>query len=240
MLENGWTFSEAPGCIPDTVNGFEFVHQIYTASKACYTGRVSVPVLWDNERNAIVNNESSEIIRMFNSAFVDAGASGVDYFPEPLRPEIDAINAVIFENVNNGVYKSGFARAQEAYDAAFEAVFETLDTLEDRLTGQRYLVDGQITEADWRLFPTLVRFDSVYHSHFKCNRNRIVDYPNLWGYTRELYQVPGIAGTVDHDHIKRHYFASQTSINPSQVVAKGPVLDFAAPHGRDSIGSAAA
>jgi putative glutathione S-transferase len=233
MGEEGWAFSDGPGCIPDTVNGFDFLHQVYTAAKPDYTGRVTVPVLWDKERRTIVNNESSEIVRMLNSEFDAFGDAALDFYPEPLRPEIDAVNATVYDHVNNGVYKAGFATTQAAYERAFDALFATLDALEARLARQRYLVGDRITEADWRLFTTLVRFDPVYHGHFKCNLRRLADYPNLWGYTRDLYQVPGVAATVNLDHIKRHYYGSHRTINPTGIVPKGPAIDFAAPHARD-------
>jgi putative glutathione S-transferase len=189
-------------------------------------------VLWDKERETIVNNESAEIIRMFNSAFDRVGARGPDYYPEPLRTEIDALNHQVFEHVNNGVYKAGFARSQEAYDEAVTALFETLDQLEERLSGQRYLAGERVTEADLRLFTTLLRFDAVYVGHFKCNLRRLADYRWLWPYARELYQHPGVAETVDFHHIKHHYYGSMPSVNPSGIVAKGPLIDWAAPHGR--------
>lgn len=236
MGAEGWSFSDAEGCIPDTANGFDRLHQLYVAAKADYTGRVTVPVLWDKKTKTIVNNESSEIIRMFNRAFdrlaPAAGDPEVDFYPAGLRSEIDTINALVYENVNNGVYRCGFATTQEAYEEAFDNLFAALDEIEARLSRQRYLAGPRITEADWRLFTTLVRFDSVYHGHFKCNLRRLVDYGNLWNYTRELYQVPGVSGTVNLAHIKRHYYASHTHINPSGVVPKGPALDFAAPHDR--------
>ena len=201
-----------------------------------YTGRVSVPVLWDKKRRTIVNNESSEIIRMLNSAFNAFTEVRTDYYPVALRGEIDAINDVIYPNINNGVYRAGFATTQEAYEEAARVIFATLDDIEKRLFRQRYLVGGQITEADWRLFTTLVRFDAVYYSHFKCNLRRVADYPNLWNYTRDLYQVPGIAETVSIDHIKRHYYGSQRQVNPTGIVPIGPVIDFAAPHDRARFG----
>ncbi len=232
MGDQGWAFREGPGNIPDPVNGYEYLHQVYTAARADYTGRVTVPVLWDKKRRTIVNNESSEILRMLNSAFDAFGDASVDLYPEPLRGEIDAINAIVYERINNGVYKTGFATSQSAYDQAFDALFATLDQLEERLAASRYLVGGGHTEADWRLFTTLVRFDAVYHGHFKCNLRRLVDYRNLWGYTRDLYQVPGVAETVNLDHIKRHYYGSHRTINPSGIVPKGPEIDFDAPHAR--------
>ncbi len=233
MGEDGWTFSDGPGCIPDFVNGAKYLRDIYLKADPNYTGRVTVPVLWDKTRETIVNNESSEIIRMFNRAFDAWGDASVDFYPEELRAEIDAINARIYETVNNGVYRAGFATRQEPYEAAVEALFETLDWLEDRLAAQRYLCGDRLTEADWRLFTTLVRFDPVYVGHFKCNLRRLVDYPNLWAYTRELYQVPGVAETVNMAHIKGHYYGSHRSLNPSGIVPKGPIVDFAAPHDRD-------
>ncbi len=235
MAENGWTFHEADGVIPDPINHAEFMYQVYTAAKPDYSGRVTVPVLWDKERATIVSNESSEIIRMFNSAFDGIGAVAGDYYPEALRAEIDGLNARIYDTVNNGVYKAGFATTQEAYEEAVVPLFETLDWLEERLSHQRYLTGDQITEADWRLFTTLVRFDAVYVGHFKCNIQRIADYPNLWGFLRDLYQHPKIASTVNMEHIKRHYYESHETINPSRVVPLGPEIDFMAPHDRGRI-----
>lgn len=234
MGAEGWVFDpDVPGATPDTVNGAERLYEVYLKADPAYSGRVTVPVLWDKERGTIVNNESSEIIRMLNAAFDDAGASGPDFYPEALREDIDRINARVYETVNNGVYRCGFATTQDAYEEAFAALFETLDMLEQRLAGQRYLVGDRITEADWRLFTTLVRFDPVYHGHFKCNLRRIADYPNLSNYVRALYQVPGVAATVDFDHIKRHYYASHTTVNPTGVVPLGPEIDYTAPHDRD-------
>ncbi len=229
MLDKGWPLD--PGA--DRINNCRYLYQIYLKTDPEYSGRVSVPVLWDRKRETIVNNESSEIIRILNSAFDSAGARDGDYYPVDLRGEIDAINGTIYDTVNNGVYRAGFATTQDAYEEAYDALFATLDDLEARLSRQRYLLGGRITEADWRLFTTLVRFDAVYFCHFKCNRRRIVDYPNLWGYVRDLYQMPGIAATVNMDHIKRHYFISQKTVNPSAIVAKGPEIDFTVPHGRD-------
>ena len=237
--DEGWFFSDAPGCIPDTVNGAHYLREVYVRAKADYTGRVSVPVLWDKATSAIVNNESPEIIRMFNSAFDAFGDSTLDFYPADLRDEIDAVNAVVFEHVNVGVYKAGFATKQAPYEAAVTALFAMLDTLEARLARQRYLCGDRLTEADWRLFTTLLRFDPVYHGHFKCNLRRLVDYPSLWGFTRELYQVPGVAETVDIEHIKRHYYGSQLDVNPSGVVPTGPDIDFAAPHDRERFPGAA-
>lgn len=232
MLENGWHFTDQH---PDTLHGAEYLHQIYARADPEYTGRVTVPVLWDTKEGTIVNNESAEIIRMFNSAFDRVGAKPGDYYPADLADEIDTVNARIYETVNNGVYKAGFATRQAAYEDAFDALFDTLDWLEQRLSTQRYLLGERVTEADWRLLPTLLRFDPVYHGHFKCNRCHIADFPNLWGYTRELYQWPGVAATVHLDHIKKHYYASHRSVNPTGIVPKGPRLDFAEPHGRERL-----
>lgn len=233
MGDEGWLFSDGPGCIPDTVNGFSHLHQVYTAAKPDYTGRVTVPVLFDKRTKKIVNNESSEIIRMLNGEFDELADTSVDFYPPPFRAKIDAFNAFVYENINNGVYKAGFATTQSAYEEAFDGLFTALDEIERRLAKQRYLAGEFITEADWRLFTTLVRFDAVYITHFKCNLRRLVDYENLWNYTRDLYQVPGVAETVNLDHIKRHYFMSHTSINPTRIVPKGPAIDFALPHDRN-------
>lgn len=232
MAENGWTFAEGAGVVPDTVNGAGFAYQLYTKAQPDYSGRVTVPILWDKKTGTIVSNESSEIIRMFNAAFDGIGAAVGDYYPAPLRAEIDALNTRIYSTVNNGVYKAGFATSQAAYEEAVLPLFETLDWLEGILSRQRYLTGADITEADWRLFTTLVRFDPVYVGHFKCNIRRIMDYPNLSGYLRDLFQQPGIAETVHMDHIKNHYYASHDTINPSRVVPLGPELDLLAPHGR--------
>ncbi len=237
MGEHGWEFGDRPGGTPDTVNGVSKLWQVYTKADPGYTGRVTVPVLWDKERNTIVCNESSEIIRMFNSAFdgIEGVRDDLDYYPEDLRGEIDAINEPIYNNVNNGVYKCGFATTQEAYEEAFDALFGELDKIEARLANQRYLAGDRLTEADWRLFTTLVRFDPVYVGHFKCNRQRIADFPALSGYLRELYQRPGIAETVNMTHIKNHYYMSHESINPTRIVPKGPDIDLTAPHGRNHL-----
>ena len=232
MGEDGWAFSHGPGASLDQVNGKRFLHEIYTLAKPDYSGRVSVPVLWDRKTRTIVNNESSEIIRMLNGAFDAWGRGDLDFYPPPLRGRIDEINALVYERVNNGVYRAGFAATQAAYEEAFDALFATLERLEALLARQRYLAGGVVTEADWRLFTTLVRFDAVYHGHFKCNLRRVLDYPNLSNYARELYQVPKVAATVDFDHIKRHYYASHKSINPSGIVPKGPALDFGSAHDR--------
>ena len=237
MLEHGWTFDEADGVIPDPIHGAHFMHEIYTAAKPDYSGRVTVPVLWDKETGTIVNNESSEIIRMFDWQFDEVGASGARFCPPELEADIDDINTFVYDAINNGVYKSGFATTQEAYEEAVTALFAALDQIELRLTGNRYLVGNTLTEADWRLFTTLLRFDPVYVGHFKCNLKRIVDFPNLWAYTRELYQVPGVAETVHMDHIKDHYYRSHGSINPTGVVPTGPEIDFTEPHGREAVGS---
>ncbi len=235
MGHEGWTFDDGPGVIPDTVNGASRLHEIYTKASPNYSGRVTVPVLWDKSSGNIVSNESSEIIRMFNSAFDGIGAMPGDYYPEDLRGEIGQLNAQIYDRINNGVYKAGFATSQAAYEEAVLPLFATLGELEDRLGRQRYLCGGRITEADWRLFTTLVRFDPVYYGHFKCNIRRIVDYPNLWGYTRELFQWPGVQATVNFEHIKHHYYESHESINPTRIVPVGPELDFETPHGRDRL-----
>ena len=232
MLDDGWAFSDFPGCVPDTVNGARYLREVYTKADPRYSGRVTVPVLWDRETGTIVNNESSEIIRMLSSEFEDVARRHEDYYPQPLRAEIDAVNRLVYENVNNGVYRCGFATTQEAYEDAFDALFSALDQLEARLGQSRYLTGDQLTEADWRLFPTLVRFDAVYYGHFKCNLRRLADYPNLSNYVRDLYQVPGVAETVDMAHIKRHYYASHRHINPTGIVPKGPEIDFSAPHDR--------
>ena len=232
LSDEGWHFSDGPGCIPDSVNGARFLRDIYKKAKEDYTGRVSVPVLWDRKEATVVNNESSEIVRMLNTAFNEWGDGEPDFYPPHLRHEIDAVNEAVYEHVNNGVYKTGFATTQEAYEEAFELLFATLDDLEARLGKQRYLVGNRITEADWRLFPTLVRFDAVYVGHFKCNKRRIEDYPNLGNYLRDLYQQPGIADTVNMDHIKQHYYGSHLRINPTGIVPKGPALDLMRPHDR--------
>lgn len=232
MGQQGWTFKEDEGVIADPLFNAQFAHEIYTRADPNYTGRVTVPILWDTKTQTIVNNESSEIIRMFNSAFERAGAKPGDYYPMALRQEIDQLNDRIYNTVNNGVYKCGFATTQEAYEEALNPLFATLDMLEQRLAHQRYLTGDQITEADWRLFTTLVRFDPVYVGHFKCNICRIVDYPHLWGYVRDLYQTPGVAETVNFVHIKRHYYQSHKTINPTGIVPYGPEIDFEAPHQR--------
>jgi putative glutathione S-transferase len=224
LRERGWTFDEGRGVIPDPIFGARALSEFYVKARPDFSGRVTVPVLWDRETGTIVNNESSEIIRMFNSAFDGVGAAQGDYYPSELRPEIDALNARIYATVNNGVYRAGFATAQEAYEEAFRALFETLDFLEQRLAGQRFLCGERLTEADWRLFTTLIRFDPVYFGHFKCNLREIADYPALSRYLRELYRWPLVAETVDFFHIKHHYYASHLRINPTGIVPLGPEL----------------
>jgi putative glutathione S-transferase len=236
MGADGWTFHEAEGVVADPNLNATFLHQIYTHANPTYTGRVTVPVLWDRQSNTIVSNESSEIIRMFNSAFDHLGARPGDYYPEPLRQEIDRLNDWIYDAVNNGVYKCGFATSQAAYHEAIVPLFEALDSLELLLTSQRYLAGSTLTEADWRLFTTLLRFDPVYVGHFKCNLRRLIDYPNLYAYVRELYQIEGVQETVDFGHIKRHYYQSHTMINPTGIVPVGPLIDFSRPHHREGLG----
>ncbi|WP_201591813.1 glutathione S-transferase family protein [Psychrobacter pulmonis] len=232
MGDKGWTFAEGAGVIADPIVNASYLYEVYVAAKPNYTGRVTVPILWDKKTNTIVSNESSEIIRMLNSAFDEAGATDVNFLPKALLAEIDTINEFVYSAVNNGVYKAGFATTEAAYKEAVVTLFDALDTLEARLADQRYLLGDTITEADWRLFTTLVRFDAVYVGHFKCNIRRIVDYPNLWGYLRDLYQVPGIAETVNIEHIKAHYYTSHANINPTRIIPVGPVLDFNEPHDR--------
>jgi putative glutathione S-transferase len=235
MGEEGWAFYDEPGVIPDSVNGARYLREVYAKADPRYTGRVTTPVLWDGETGTIVNNESREIVRMLDTEFEGFAATDADFFPKDLRDRIDDTIDLIYEPINNGVYRSGFAATQEAYDEAVTEVFEALDLWEDILTSRRYLCGERITEADWCLFPTLVRFDSVYYGHFKCNLRRIVDYPNLWGYLKDLYQQPGVAETVNMDHIKKHYYRSHASINPTRIVPKGPILDFEEPHGRERL-----
>jgi putative glutathione S-transferase len=233
MLGEGWTFKrDDKGATGDTLYDLPFARDIYTKAIPEMNGRVTVPILWDRQRETIVSNESSEIIRMFNSAFDSITGNTDDYWPEALRDAIAPVNDRIYDTLNNGVYKSGFATTQEAYEDAVVPLFDTLDWLEQRLSANRYLMGDRLTEADWRLFTTLLRFDPVYHLHFKCNRRRIIDYPNLWGYTRELYQMPRIAETVNMDHIVRHYHYSHDTINPNRIIPINPVLDYMAPHGR--------
>ncbi|WP_269932515.1 glutathione S-transferase family protein [Aminobacter sp. HY435] len=239
MGADGWTFRTDDGATGDTLYGLDFLHQIYTLADPTYSGRVTVPVLWDKKEKTIVSNESSEIIRMLNSAFDEWGDASLDFYPEKLRGEIDAINALVYPSINNGVYRAGFATSQAAYEEAFNELFAALDTVEARLSHQRYLVGDLLTEADWRLFTTLVRFDPVYVGHFKTNLRRIEDYPNLSNYLRELYQVPGVAETVNMLHIKAHYYGSHGGINPTGVVPVGPVMDLDAPHNRGELPKAA-
>ncbi len=235
MPEESWVFGKYPGATIDHICGKKFLYENYQMVDPHFNGLITVPLLWDKTRNTIVNNESSEIIRMLNSAFDTYGKADVDFYPLALRKEIDEINNVIYHNINNGVYRAGFATTQIAYEDAFDHLFNTMDELEERLAKQRYLVGNQITEADWRLFTTLVRFDAVYYNHFKTNKKRLIDYKNLWSYTRELYQVPGVAETVNMDHIKYHYFGSHHSINPTAIVPKGPEINFLQLHSREKL-----
>jgi glutathionyl-hydroquinone reductase len=236
MLQDGWTFAaDFPGATGDTLFGLPFLRDIYTRAVPDVSGRVTVPVLWDTATSTIVSNESSEIIRMFNSAFNGLTGNSDDYWPEALRAAIEPINKRNYDTVNNGVYRAGFATTQAAYDTAVLALFDSLDWLETHLSRNRYLMGDHLTEADWRLFPTLIRFDPVYHQHFKCNRARIVDYPNLWAYVRELYQWPGVRDTVLVDHFVRHYHYSHDSINPHRIIPINPVIDYDLPHGRDGL-----
>ena len=232
MGDKGWTFAEGEGVIADPIVNASYLYEIYTAAKPDYTGRVTVPILWDKKNNTIVSNESSEIIRMLNSAFDEVGAVAVDFLPSEYITEIDEINTFIYDAINNGVYKAGFAAKQEVYEEAVSTLFDALDTLEARLATQRYLIGNTLTEADWRLFTTLVRFDAVYVGHFKCNIRRIIDYPNIWGYLRDLYQIPGISETVNMAHIKAHYYTSHATINPTSIIPLGPDIDFNEAHER--------
>ncbi|WP_209327279.1 glutathione S-transferase family protein [Pseudoalteromonas sp. PA2MD11] len=232
MLEHGWTFDKDNHSTGDALFDSEFMHQIYTRNKADYSGRVTVPMLWDKKTQRIVSNESAEIIRMFNNAFNALTGNERDFYPQSLRSEIDEVNEFVYHNINNGVYRAGFATTQEAYTEAFDDLFAALDKIEQRLSANRYLVGDTLTEADWRLFTTLIRFDSVYVGHFKCNLRTIESYPAISNYLRELYQIEGVSKTVDFYHIKRHYYFSHTMINPTQVVPKGPDIDYARPHNR--------
>lgn len=236
MLEHGWTFDRDSGSTGDHLHDSAFMHQVYTRHQRDYSGRVTVPVLWDTQTGCIVSNESADIIRMFNAAFDGLTGNTLDFYPPELRGEIDLINARVYDTVNNGVYRAGFATRQAAYEKAFDALFATLDILNERLSRQRYLLGERLTEADWRLFTTLVRFDAVYFGHFKCNLRRIEDYAQLSAYLRDLYQYPGVAETVNLDHIQRHYYYSHDTINPARIVPKGPLLDFTRPHGREHLG----
>jgi putative glutathione S-transferase len=239
MLGDGWTFdTDFEGATGDRLFGSDFMRDIYLRADPEATTRVTVPVLWDKRRGTIVSNESAEIIRMFNSAFDGITGNTDDYYPEPLRDRIDAVNARVYDTINNGVYKSGFATTQDAYDTAVHALFDSLDWVEGILSENRYLAGDRITEADWRLFTTLARFDAVYHLHFKCNRRRLIDYPNLWDYAREVYQWPGVADTIHFDHIVRHYHYSHDSINPHRIIPINPVIDWWAPHGRERLKAA--
>ncbi|MCG7566599.1 glutathione S-transferase family protein [Pseudoalteromonas sp. CnMc7-15] len=236
MLSQGWTFDQAKGSSGDSLFGYHYMHQLYTRNNPTYSGRVTVPVLWDKQQNCIVSNESAEIIRMFNEAFNHLTGNTLDFYPEHLRKDIDAINELVYHGINNGVYRTGFATTQQAYEQAFDTLFSALEKVERRLAGQRYLVGSELTEADWRLFTTLIRFDAVYFGHFKCNKRTIESYDNLANYLRDLYQIKGVAETLNMAHIKRHYYFSHTMINPTQVVPKGPVLDFSRPHNRRFMG----
>ena len=231
--DEGWTYVPEEGCLPDEVNGVTYLHEAYTNADPQYTGRVTVPTLWDKERRTIVNNESSEIIRMFNNAFDEVGATGPDFYPEELRDEIDAVNEDVYAYINNGVYRCGFATTQEAYEEAFDNLFNTLDAMEERLSKHRYLAGDKLTEADWRLFSTLLRFDIVYYGLFKCSKKHIYEYPNLWNFTLELYQYPGVAEITDLDHIKQGYYANMQRLDVKGFVPKGPDLDFTQPHDRE-------
>ena len=233
--ERGWAFHSGPGHSPDMLNGFHFLSEAYQATNPGYRGRVTVPVLWDSVTKRIVSNSDDDLMRMFNGEFNRFTDSTLDLYPPPLRPEIDALNTVIYEEINNGVYRAGFATSQGAYEQAVRRLFNRLDELEFRLRDRRYLFGSQVVETDWRLFVTLIRFDAVYHGHFKCNLRRIVDYPNLSGYLKDLYQLPGIAETVNFDHIKRHYYVTHDDINPTRIVPLGPLLDLKSPHGRDRL-----
>lgn len=233
--EKGWAFRNGPGYSEDPINGFRYLSEAYKKTDPTFNDRVTVPVLWDKKTSRIVSNSDDDILRMLNSAFNALTDVKTDFYPAPLRAEIDEINDFIYPNINDGVYRAGFATTQKSYEAAVRNLFDALDRIEARISKQRYLVGQQITEADWRLFPTLIRFDAVYHGHFKCNIRRIVDYPHLWGYLRELYQYDGIAETVNFDHIKRHYYVTHDDINPTRIVPVGPALDLTSPHGRDSL-----
>ena len=234
--QRGWAFGPGPGHSKDPINGYQFLSQAYKATDPNYVGRVTVPVLWDTETHRIVSNSDDDIMRMFNREFHAVTDSTVDFYPEDLHEDIDRLNAIIYENVNDGVYRAGFATSQKVYDAAVRRLFDTLDMLETRLSQQRYLFGKRLVETDWRLFVTLIRFDVVYHGHFKCNLRRIADYPNLFGYLKDLYQYDGIAETVNFDHIKRHYYVTHDDINPTRLVPLGPDQDLSVPHGRDRVG----
>jgi putative glutathione S-transferase len=234
--ERGWAFRDGPGHSPDPVNGFHFLSEAYRATDPQYRGRVTVPVLWDTRTKRIVTNSDDDLMRMFNKAFDRFAGGALDLYPEPLRQEIDELNGFLYENVNDGVYRAGFATAQRVYEKAVGRLFDALDQLEKRLQDRRYLFGPRFVETDWRLFVTLVRFDAIYHGHFKCNLRRIVDYPNLFGYLKDLYQTDGIAETVHFDHIKRHYYVTHDDINPTGIVPVGPAQDLRTPHGRERLG----
>ncbi|MCA9462123.1 MAG: glutathione S-transferase family protein [Nitrospira sp.] len=233
--DQGWAFRDGSGHTTDPVNGFQWLREAYTRTDPHFAGRVTVPVLWDRQTGKIVSNSDDDLMRMFNQAFNQLTDSQADFYPEPLRQEIDALNDEVYERINNGVYQAGFATSQAAYEQAVLCLFAALDDLEQRLARQRYLFGDRIVETDWRLFVTLIRFDAVYHGHFKCNLRRIVDYPNLFGYVKDLYQVPGVAETVNFDHIKRHYYMTHDDINPTRIVPLGPIQDFTTPHGRERL-----
>ncbi|MGP9468208.1 glutathione S-transferase family protein [Halomonas sp. TP35] len=235
MLNKGWTYEQNEGSSGDAVNGVDYHYQLYTMTNPTYTGRVTVPVLWDKKRSAIVNNESADLLRILNVAFDDLTGNHLDFYPEDLREQIDQVNADVYDHINNGVYKTGFATEQAVYEKHVHALFEALERVEKRLGNQRYLAGEWLTEADIRLFTTLIRFDAVYYGHFKCNFKRIEDFPNLSNYVREIYQWPGVAETVDMDHIKRHYYYSHDTINPTRIVPAGPLLDFERPHDRERL-----
>jgi putative glutathione S-transferase len=235
MGDEGWTFAPGAETIPDSVNDVTRLYELYLLADSKYSGRATVPVLWDKQQRTIVSNESAEIVRMLNTAFNDVGANHNDFYPEDLRAEIDELNTFIYPNVNNGVYRAGFATTQDAYEEAANALFAALDKLEGRLATRRYLTGDRFTEADIRLFTTLIRFDPVYHGHFKCNLRRIIDYPNLWGFVRDVYQMPGIADTVHIDFVKRHYYGSHANLNPARIVPIGPDLNYETPHGRERL-----
>lgn len=233
--ERGWAFRQGPGHSEDPINGFQYLIEAYRATDPSYDARVTVPVLWDKKEGRIVSNADDDIMRMLNSEFDDFAGSDLDLYPEEHRAEIDAMNDFVYPNINDGVYRAGFAASQRAYEQAVRRLFDALDRIEEHLSKTRYLIGDRPTEADWRLFTTLIRFDAVYHGHFKCNIRRIVDYLNLYGYLRDLYQHDGIAGTVNFDHIKRHYYVTHTDINPTQIVPAGPDQDLTSPHGRDQM-----
>ncbi|MDB9372777.1 glutathione S-transferase family protein [Nodularia sphaerocarpa] len=233
--QNSWEFTDEPGAIPDSVNGTQYLWQLYLKADSNYSGRVTVPVLWDKEKGTIVNNESREIMRMFDTQFNDFAQEDINFYPEDLQKQIDETIDAIYQPINNGVYRAGFATSQSAYDEAVTELFTALDDWENILEKQRYLCGDKVTEADWCMFTTLLRFDAVYYVHFKCNLRRMVEYPNLWNYLKELYQLPGVKETCNFDHIKRHYYRSHPNVNPTRIVPKGPVIDFDAPHNRDEV-----